>query len=186
MAARASAKAREPEPFSEDDWQRRATAAAVEAARHVASGEAVNSRTPVGSLSELEWGWIVSAALFGWITVKAQQAIHEGIGAEITIRHMRGVPNVWDVGVIHSILPAISSLPLDWGKPIGEWSREAIVQLGWAFHQLIAGAIAARDEGDAVDNITGRNRADIVARNVNAAAGNGLLAPDEMNDEIPF
>jgi hypothetical protein len=38
----------------EDEWLRRATAAAIAAARKIANGDAVNKNTPVSRLSDLE------------------------------------------------------------------------------------------------------------------------------------
>jgi hypothetical protein len=49
----------------EDAWQREATRVAVEKARAVVSGGALPPMTPVGRLSDSEWGWIVAAVLFG-------------------------------------------------------------------------------------------------------------------------
>jgi hypothetical protein len=185
MVARTATKPRAPVAFSEDDWQQRATAAAIGAARKVVAGDAVNSRTPVGSLSEFDWGWIISAGLFGWIACKAEQATHEGTGAEITIRSIRGDPDAWEAGSVQAILPALSEVEVDWSKPLGEWPREAIVKFAWAAHKLVDAALAARDEG-AICSITKDIRADVTARQVNGAAGNPLVAPDEMNDAIPF
>jgi hypothetical protein len=38
--------------------------------------------TPVGRLSDVQWGWIVTAVLFAWIGVRAQQAASEGSDIE--------------------------------------------------------------------------------------------------------
>ena len=45
---------------SEDDRQRRATDTAIGAARRVVLGDAaaIPTNTPVGRLSDVEWGWI--------------------------------------------------------------------------------------------------------------------------------
>ena len=59
----------------EDDWQRRATAAAIEAARGVIKLDApIPPGTPIGRLSDTEWGWILAAMLFAWISKRAEQA----------------------------------------------------------------------------------------------------------------
>ena len=46
----------------EDAWQRRATAAAIEAARKVVKVDGViPPGTPIGRLGDVEWGWLVAA-----------------------------------------------------------------------------------------------------------------------------
>ena len=48
----------------EDVWQRRATEAAIAAARGVVKPDGpVPPLTPVGRLSDTEWGWIAAAIL---------------------------------------------------------------------------------------------------------------------------
>jgi hypothetical protein len=59
----------------EDDWGRRATAAAIAAARSVvlSDGAAINMNAPVGRLSDVEWGWVVSTVIFAWIRTRASR-----------------------------------------------------------------------------------------------------------------
>ena len=64
----------EPVIKTEDYWQREATAQAVASARYVIQGGSINNLTRVSSLSEIELGWIICAAIFGWIESKAKQA----------------------------------------------------------------------------------------------------------------
>ena len=59
---------------SKTAWQREATRVAIEKARAVVSGGAVPPMTPIGRLSDIEWGWIVASILFGWIDTRARQA----------------------------------------------------------------------------------------------------------------
>src|SRR5262245_49052073 len=62
----------------EDEWQRQATTAAIEAARGVVKLDGpIPPGTPIGRLSDTEWGWIVAAILFGWISTRAHQAAAE-------------------------------------------------------------------------------------------------------------
>ena len=62
----------------DDEWQRRATAAAIEAARGVVKIDgAIPPGTPIGRLGNTEWGWLVAAILFGWISTRAEQAVAE-------------------------------------------------------------------------------------------------------------
>ena len=42
--------------------------------------------TPVGRLTDLQWGWLVTAAIFGWIQTRCQQAIEEGLDQEQAVR----------------------------------------------------------------------------------------------------
>jgi hypothetical protein len=71
----------------EDEWQRRATAAAIEAARGVIRMDGpIPPLTPIGRLSDTEWGWIVAAILFAWISARAEQAAAENLDTERTIR----------------------------------------------------------------------------------------------------
>src|SRR4029450_6792276 len=52
----------------EDAWQRRATEAAIAAARGVVKHDGpISPLTPIGRLGDIEWGWAVAAILFGWI-----------------------------------------------------------------------------------------------------------------------
>lgn len=169
--------------ITEDEWQTRATEAAIEAARSVLTEGAVNPRAVVSGLSTTEWGWIVSAAIFGWINTKAKQAVAEGVPYDITIRNTCGNPGAWDAGAVGVVLPALGDIPgLAWQKPIGEWSKKEIVSFAWHTHKLVDAALAARDEGQK-DVIT--KLADEEARAVNAAAGGPLMAPGELED-VPF
>ena len=53
----------------EDIWLRKATTAAIAAARKVIEDGAVNPAAPVGRLSDVELGWIFSSSLFAWIVL---------------------------------------------------------------------------------------------------------------------
>jgi hypothetical protein len=103
----------------ENEWQDRATAAAIKAARQIVVGDAavIPMMTPVGRLSEVQWGWIVAAVLFAWISVRAQQAACEGSDIEKSVRD--GMDKAWDAGAIASTLPALADTPgIDWSKPL--------------------------------------------------------------------
>ena len=78
----------------EDAWQRRATAAAIEAARGVVKVDGpIPPGTPIGRLGDIEWGWIVAAILFGWISTRAEQATAEKLDTEQTIRMTGSTPS---------------------------------------------------------------------------------------------
>ena len=66
--------------LTDDDWLHRATAEAIAAARalvleHQAT---IPMMTPIGRLSDVEWGWLVATIIFAWIKTRAEQATAEG------------------------------------------------------------------------------------------------------------
>jgi hypothetical protein len=167
-----------PSPFiSEDEWQTKATLAAIEAARRVVNREGVNSQAMISSLSDIEWGWIVCAAIFGWISCKAKQAVAEGRGYEGPIHTMtHRAPAPWEAGAVEAILPALGSIEgIDWSKPVGDWSKDQIVSFSWQIYRMTDAALAARDEGK-TDNRFNRERAE---RMNSARNGGPLLSRDE-------
>jgi hypothetical protein len=132
----------------ENDWQDRATAAAIAAARRIVLGNAavIPMNTPVGRLSDVEWGWIVAAVIFGWIATRAEQATAEGMNVKHSIRD--GINGGWDAGAITVILPRLAdAVAIDWRKPLADWSRETMVQFLTTALALVREAIAARDLG---------------------------------------
>jgi hypothetical protein len=134
----------------EDEWGRRATAAAIAAARRVVLGSeaAVNMNTPVGRLSDVEWGWIVSAVIFAWIAKRAEQAVAEGLETELVLRTTGLDPNPWDAGAVATVLPQLADAPgIDWSKPLAAWSREAMTGFLTAALGLVRTSMIARDLG---------------------------------------
>jgi hypothetical protein len=145
----------------EDEWGRRATAAAIAAARKIVLGNsgAVNMNTPVGRLSDIEWGWIISSAIFGWIATRAEQATAEGLETELVLRNAGLDPNPWDAGAVATILPKLADVPgIDWSKPLVEWSREAMTMFLTSALNLIHTSMIARDLGGGA--ITRKSSAD--------------------------
>lgn len=176
-----------PTPSAIDDaWQRRATAAAIKAARNVIGTEgAIPSGTAIGRLSETEWGWIVAAVLFGWISTRAQQATAEELDTEQTIRMTGLDPEPWDAGAVLAILPELAETPdIDWSQPFGLWPQETVANFLLTAMRLIRKAQIARDISDR--GITQKSSASTIARQANAAAGGPLMTPDELNDPIGF
>jgi hypothetical protein len=166
----------------EDVWQRRATAAAIEAARKVVKVDGViPPGTPIGRLGDVEWGWIVAAILFGWISTRAEQATVEQIDTELAIRMTALDPEPWDAGAVMTILPELAEMPdVDWAKPVGEWPRETVTQFLLTAMRLIRKAMTARDISER--GITRNSSATVIARQANAAAGGPLMTPGEIND----
>ena len=165
-------------------WQRRATAAAIAAARKVVNVDGViPPGTPIGRLGDTEWGWLVASVLFGWIATRAEQATAEQIDTELAIRMTGLDPEPWDGGAVIAVLPELAETPgIDWSKPIGGWPRETMVEFLLTAMRLIRKAMIARDISDR--GITRKSNADVIARQANAAAGGPLMTPDEINDEI--
>ena len=62
----------------ENDWQDRATDAAIAGARKIALGSSPLMNTPVGRLSD-QWGWIVTAAIFGWVELASRRRLRRGL-----------------------------------------------------------------------------------------------------------
>ena len=170
----------------EDQWQRDATANAIAGACGVVQMDGpIPPGTPIGRLSDIEWGWIVAAILFGWIRVRAEQATAEQLDTERTIRMTALDPEPWDAGAVAAILPELAdacSGKVDWSKPLAEWPRETIIEFLLKAMPLIRKAMIARDLSD--KGITRQSSASTIARQANAAAGGPLMTADEWNDEI--
>jgi hypothetical protein len=169
----------------EKDWQRRATVAAITGAREVVqAGGPIPPGTPIGRLSDVEWGWIVAAVLFGWIQTRAEQAAAEQLDTERAIRMTALDPEPWDAGAVAAILPDLASAceHIDWSKPLTEWPRDTVIEFLLAAMALIRKAMIARDQSE--KGVTQRCSAAAIARQANAAAGEPLIAPEELNDEI--
>lgn len=183
MVAAAQKKPRDIEA----DWNVKATQSAIDAAKAVVSGDGINARAMISSLSDIEWGWIVAAAIFGWINTKAKQAVAEGCGYDIPIRTMTSRdPAPWEAGAIETILPALGSVTgVDFDKPLSQWSKEEIVSFSWQIHRLADSALAARDEG-ASDKIVKRLSQPETEREISAAHGGPLLSRNEMDEDVPF
>jgi hypothetical protein len=170
-----------------DERTKKASAAAISEARKAIKDDgAIPPSTPVGRLTDRELGWIVSGALFGWISVRAQQAAEEGWNEEKTIRTTGLVPEPWDAGAVLAILPGLAaSCPdLDWTKPLIDWPRETMIEFLLAALRLLRRAMVARDFSER--QLTGGERADVIARQANAGAGGPRMTPDEYDSGIPF
>jgi hypothetical protein len=169
----------------EDAWQQRATETAIETARGVVQADGpVPPGTPIGRLSDVEWGWLVAAVLFGWIRTRSEQATSEQLDTERTIRMVALDPQPWDAGAITAILPELADAcpEIDWSKPLAQWPREAMIEFLLTAMRLIRKAMIARDLSD--KGVTQGASVDVIARQANAAAGGPLMTPDELNDEI--
>jgi hypothetical protein len=133
----------------DSEWQEAATAASIAAARKVVLGDnaAITKNTPVGRLSDLEWGWIVTSAIFAWIATHAEQAAAEQLDTEQTIRVTGLDPQPWDIGAIMAILPELADAcpDIDWSQPLASWPREIMADFLLTAMRLIRKALIARD-----------------------------------------
>jgi hypothetical protein len=171
----------------EDEWQRQATAAAIAAARGVIRTDgAIPPATPVGRLSDFEWGWITAAILFGWIQTRARQAVAENLDTEQTVRMTALDPDPWDAGGAMAILPELAAAcsDIDWSKPLTAWSRETTAEFLLTAMRLIRNGMIARDISG--KGITRESSASTIAREANANAGGPLMTSDEFDDDIPI
>lgn len=118
----------------EDAWQAEATAEAVAEARAVVQEQAGIANTLAGKLSDQQWGWMINAAIFAWIKTRYRQAIQEGIDPEAHVVRMSPSPH--DVALVQSILPTLcDQAPIDWSKPVANWSRKEMtgfIDVAWA------------------------------------------------------
>jgi hypothetical protein len=115
----------------EDLWQKQATTNAIEAARGVIRVDGpIPPGTPIGRLADKEWGWIVAAVLFAWISTRAQQGTAEGLDTERTIRMMPLDPQPWDAGAVVTILSDLAKAcpDIDWSQPLAQWPRDTMVE----------------------------------------------------------
>jgi hypothetical protein len=171
----------------EDLWQKKATEAAIAAARGAVKHDGpIPPLTPIGRLGDIEWGWIVAAILFGWIRTRAEHATAENLDAELTIRAIALEPDPWDAGAVLAILPDLADAcpDLDWSVPVTAWSREMMTEFLLTALRLVCQAMAARDRSE--QGITRNANASTIARQANAAAGGPLMTPNEWDDPIGF
>ena len=169
----------------EDIWLRDATRAAIAGARGVVQMDGpIPPGTPIGRVSDTEWGWVLAAMLFAWIGKRAEQAAAEQLDVEQTIRMTGMDPEAWDAGAVAAILPELADAcaGLDWSKPLAAWSKDDIVEFLLTAMRLIRKAMIARDLSE--KGVTRKSSAATIARQANAAAGGPLMTPDELNDEI--
>ena len=128
----------------EDAWQQAATAEAIAAARSIAQSQVTS--IPAGKLSDQQWGWVISAAIFAWIQTRYRQAIAEGLAQEEHVTRMDPSPR--DGALVLSVLPMLADqCAIDWAKPLADWSREEMAGFVGLASRLIVEARTALDRG---------------------------------------
>jgi hypothetical protein len=133
----------------ENAWQDKATTAAVAGARKIAANCAgLPIMTPIGRLTDTQWGWVVTGAIFAWVQTRIEQAIAEGLDQEATVRLIGLTPSPGDVAVVHSILPVLGEkAAIDWVQPLNAWTKDQMTNFLLLAWQLINQAELARDHG---------------------------------------
>ena len=136
----------------QDLWQRQATAAAIESARKMIGDGVVSPDTPVGHLSDEQFGWLLCAGICSWIGTRAAQAVDEGNAAiEMNICDTGTVPLPWDAGAVETILGDLAKVDgIDWNMRVLEWPKETMLLFLCDAHRLMSKAIAARDRGGGI------------------------------------
>ena len=133
----------------ENAWLDKATAAAVAGARKIAlNSSGLPIGTPIGRLSDLQWGWITTGAIFAWIQTRCEQAIAEGLDQEAAVRLTGLSPSPCDVAAVRSILPMlVDQAAIDWARPLQAWSKDEMTNFLLLAWRLINAAELARDSG---------------------------------------
>ena len=129
----------------QDEWQRRATAAAISGARKIVLGNQSLMMAHVGRLSDVEWGWIITAAIFAWIQTRCEQAMAEGIDPEHEVRITGSSPSPCIAAAVRSILPELADkAAIDWSQPLTAWSQDTMINFLMLARQLISAREGAR------------------------------------------
>jgi hypothetical protein len=167
-----------------DEWLRRATVSAAAEVRKLICPELIPSTRSAGHLNESQLTWIVSAAVWGWIVTRSEQASTEGLDPERATRVTNLDPDPWDLGAVRAILPELAKAcpGFDWSKPARAWTKDEIAEFLLAGFNLIRKAHAARDLVE--EQIAGKPPAhpDIVARRINRTGGNPAMTVDEIQE----
>jgi hypothetical protein len=133
---------------SRDEWTKKAFDAGVAVAKELIGDQGpIRPGTPVGRLGDDEWGWITSSVAWAFVAIRAEQAATEGWNEERAIRATGLDPDPWFDGAVAAILPKLADAcpDLDWSKPVGEWSKDEIVEFLSTAITLTRRAVAARN-----------------------------------------
>jgi hypothetical protein len=162
-------------------WLLLQTATAVDKVRELFCPELIRPTTPVGRLDQSHLTWVVSAAIHGWLSVRAEEATREGLDVERAARVTHFAVDPWDLGSVKQILPKLarSCRGFDWSKPARDWSRDELAEFLLAGFNLIRKAHAARDAVET--QLAGKPvNPDVAARQANRAAGNPAMTVAEL------
>jgi hypothetical protein len=167
-----------------DEWLKKATASAVSKVRELICPELIPAATPAGRFNPSQLTWIVSAAVWGWIVTRSEQASTEGLDPERAARVTNLSPDPWDLGAVKAILPELakSCAGFDWSKPANKWTKDELAEFLLAGFNLIRKAHAARDMVE--EKLAGKPpmHPDIVARQINRTGGNPAMTVAEVQE----
>jgi hypothetical protein len=129
----------------ENAWLAKASEAAIAGARKVAHSTSLPAKTPVGSLTDVQWGWLITGAIFAWVQTRVEQAVAEGSDPEVAVRTTGLTPSPRDVGIIRSILPTLAdTADIDWSQPLIAWPKDTMVNFLLLAWRLLGEAEAAQ------------------------------------------
>jgi hypothetical protein len=175
-----------------DRWMKQAHVACITAAKEMIGNDGpIRPLSPIGRLGDDEWTTIVGSVVWAWIATRSEQAAAEGWNEERAIRAAGLDPDPWFDGAVAAVLPRLAEAcpDLDWSKPVGEWAKDDVVAFLIAGFDLVQHALAARDAAEKPPDAGGANL-DLVAREINAAAGNPLMTGAEHRElklsDCPF
>jgi hypothetical protein len=167
-----------------DRWTKQAFDACVAAAKDLIGTEGpIHADVPIGRLTTNEWGWLTSTTVSTWVRARSEQASVEGWNYERAAHATLLEPDPWVEGAVASILPKLAEVypGFDWSRPVGEWEKGDVVTFLIAAFDLIRHALAARDAAENPPGAGGANP-EVVARQLNAAAGNPLMMVAEIRE----
>jgi hypothetical protein len=130
--------------FISRDWHDRVRRVAVIAAR-----ESLAAVPPHLMLSDENLGKLVDSVLKAWITLRAEQAVANGVAFEQLERLSGQYPEPWDTAIIGTVLPQLAELPIDWSKPLTAWTKDEMSKFICRALDLACRAQSAAQRGSA-------------------------------------
>jgi hypothetical protein len=129
--------------LTSDEQLTEATTRAVGAVR--AQLATLPKSTPVEKLTDQDLGWLASAAIFGWISARSEQAATFGLDHEELI-HTTGIcPDPWLHGAVAAALPLLADININWNRNVMSWDKEEMIEFASKVFEIVDRAMAARD-----------------------------------------
>jgi hypothetical protein len=100
-------------------------------------------------LSDENLGKLVDSVLKAWITLRAEQAVANGVAFEQLERLSGQYPEPWDTAIIGTVLPQLAELPIDWSKPLTAWTKDEMSKFICRALDLACRAQSAAQRGSA-------------------------------------
>ena len=99
----------------EDEWLEEAHGGGHRRSPADRAGSPPLMNSPVGRLNERQWGWIVTAAIFGWIEARTRKRSAKVATPRNAFTTPGSLPIPGDVAVVRSILPSSPTRPASTG-----------------------------------------------------------------------